>query len=449
VASGFNPALIMGIVCFFNAQHHKYQVQELLGLLSKYLEVESKTLRTGPVLQEELRALKFLHKSARVHIKLEQNLGDGKENDGNPVIGVKRPEEDKEPEKATERERKRPKYSRPFTTTVPLDMSIEARGDVVGKSDPSAPIPLPQAHRQQLQTPSTSTSRGFLGDFGLGSTDGNNMPHTLSPYQTYPHVPSALQYAIKDFSFGDQDLTTYTDYSLPIVYPQIDITRSQVPTFDPSAQQPFTNTNITSNGIAPTPSPNTEANMWAAMQGAFPTSTGTAFGQVLSNMDTAGAQLGEISPPSSLGDLPGTTNLHLAMQGYEGYGYPGTTTGLGIQLGHTPTPMHAGTYYNPMIVHPQPHMYLQHPQPQPQHQQPQVQQLQPQQQQQQQHSQAMRRQSYPQPQTQTTNQGQSWSQSMLNQSQNGIQGTIGIPQTHEAVRETRSNSMWAMPGKEL
>lgn len=433
VASGFNPALIMGIVCFFNAQHHKYQVQELLGLLSNYLEVESKTLRTGPVLQEELRALKFLHKSARLHIKLEQGTGDVKEKEGHTVVGIKRPEEEKEKEK--ERERKRPKYTRPFTTTVPLDMSIESRGEAGGKSDTSAPIPLPQAHRQLLQTPSTSSSRNFIGDFGLGMSDANGMAHSLSPYQTYPNVPSALQYAIKDFSFGDQDLTTFTDYSLPITYPQVDMNRTQASTFDPSALQQFTMLN--NHGIAPTPSPNTEAAVWAAM-GSVATSSGTAFGQVLSNMDTAGAQLGEISPPTSLGDLPGTTIRHL--EGYDGYGYPGI--GLGIQLGHTPTPMHAGTYYNPMMVHPQPHMYLQ----QPQHQQ-QQQQAQQQQTNQQLNLQAMRRQSYPQPQTQTQNTGQSWSQSLMNH--NGIQGSSGIPQTHEAVKETRSNSMWTIPGKDL
>jgi hypothetical protein len=409
VASGFNPALIMGIVCFFNAQHHKYQVQELLGLLSKYLEVESKTLRTGPVLQEELRALKFLHKSARVHIKSEQEVKIEKE--GEVVIGTKRVEEGKGGE------RKRAKYTRPFMTTVPLDMSVDPKAE--GIKDFSAPIPLPVAHRQNQVS---GSSRNFAPDFNFVNDGG--ILHTQTPYQTYPHVPCVLQYAIKDFSHGDQDLTTYADYSLPIAYPQVQQGNQQ---FDPSSSNLFPND---MTGINLTPSPNSEAIMWAAL-GAF-TNSGPAYSQVLSNMDTAGAQLGEISPPSSLGDLPGTTNLHIA-QGYEGYGYG--TSGLGIQLGNTPTPMHAG-YHNPVMAHPQPHIYSQQPN----------QYLQPNSQ----HMQAMRRQSFPLPQTQTQvqvqGQGMRWSQGMI---QNGTLGeSIPIPQAHEAVKVARSNSMWEMPGKQ-
>ena len=398
----------MGIVCFFNAQHHKYQVQELLGLLSKYLEVEPKTLRTGPVLQEELRALKFLHKSARVHIKSEQDVKNEKE--GEVAKGVKRVEEEKGGE------RKRAKYTRPFMTTVPLDMSVDPKTE--GMKECLAPIALPVAHRQSQVV---GNSRNFATDFNLGN-DGD-ITNTPSTYQTYPHVPCVLQYAIKDYSHGDQDLTTYADYSLPIAYPQVQANQQ----IDPSSSTLFPND---ISGINPTPSPNTEAMMWAAL-GAF-TNSGPAYSQVLSNMDTAGAQLGEISPPSSLGDLPGTTNLHLA-QGYEGYGYG--TAGLGIQLGNIPTPMHAG-YHNPVMAHPQPHIYTQQSN-QYLHVQSNLQQ-----------TQAMRRQSFPLPQTHTQVQGQGqgmrWSQGMI---QNGANGET-VPQTHEAVKVTRSNSMWAMPGKQ-
>jgi hypothetical protein len=399
----------MGIVCFFNAQHHKYQVQELLGLLSKYLEVESKTLRTGPVLQEELRALKFLHKSARVHIKSEQDVKIEKE--GEVTLGTKRVEEEKGGE------RKRAKYTRPFMTTVPLDMSVDPKTE--GMKDCSAPIPLPVAHRQ-IQIP--GSSRNFAPDFNYVNDGG--ITHTQSPYQTYPHIPFAIQYAIKDLTHGDQDMTNYADYSLPIAYPQVQQGNQQ---FDPSSSNLFPND---ISGINPTPSPNTEAMMWAAMTAL--TNSGPAYSQVLSNMDTAGAQLGEISPPSSLGDLPGTTNLHLA-QGYEGYGYG--TSGLGIQLGHTPTPMHGG-YHNPVMAHPQPHIYTQQPN-QYLHVQPDSQQIQ-----------AMRRQSFPLPQThmqvQAQPQGMRWSQGMI---QNGVIGETR-PQTHEAVKVARSNSMWAMPSKQ-
>jgi len=398
----------MGIVCFFNAQHHKYQVQELLGLLSKYLEVESKTLRTGPVLQEELRALKFLHKSARVHIKSEQDVKTEKE--GEVIIGTKRVEEEKGGE------RKRAKYTRPFMTTVPLDMSVDPKTE--GLRDCSAPIPLPLAHRQtQVAGPSSNiaTASTYVNDGGI--------THTQSPYQTYPNVPFAIQYALKDLTHGDQNVTTYVDYSLPNPYPQVQANQQ----FDPSSSNLFPND---MTGINPTPSPNSEAIMWAAL-GAF-TNSGPAYSQVLSNMDTAGAQLGEISPPSSLGDLPGTTSLHLA-QGYERYGYG--TSGLGIQLGHTPTPMHAG-YHNPVMAHPQPHVYTQQPN-QYLHVQSNSQQLQ-----------AMRRQSFPLPQTHTQvqaqAQGMGWNQGMI---QNGVIGET-IPQTHEAVKMARSNSMWAMPGKQ-
>jgi len=398
----------MGIVCFFNAQHHKYQVQELLGLLSRYLEVESKTLRTGPVLQEELRALKFLHKSARVHIKSEQDVKT--ETQGEMVIGTKRVEEEKGGE------RKRAKYTRPFMTTVPLDMSIDPKSE--GLRDCSTPIPLPLAHRQtQVAGPSSNiaTAFNYVNDGGIA--------HTQSPYQTYPNVPFAIQYALKDLTHGDQNVTTYVDYSLPNPYPQVQANQQ----FDPSSSNLFPND---MTGINPTPSPNSEAIMWAAL-GAF-TNSGPAYSQVLSNMDTAGAQLGEISPPSSLGDLPGTTNLHLA-QGYEGYGYG--TSGLGIQLGHTPTPMHAG-YHNPVMAHSQPHVYTQQPN-QYLHVQSNSQQLQ-----------AMRRQSFPLPQTHTQvqaqAQGMGWGQNMI---PNGAIGEA-IPQTHEAVKMARSNSMWAMPSKQ-
>ena len=408
MASGFNPALIMGIVCFFNAQHHKYQVQELLGLLSKYLEVESKTLRTGPVLQEELRALKFLHKSARVHIKSEQDVKNEKEGGG--ATGSKRVED------GEGGERKRAKYTRPFMTTVPLDMSVDPKTE--GVKDCSAPLPLPIAHRQ-IQA--AGSSRDFAADCNL--VNGGAINNTPSTYQTYPHVPSVLQYAIKDYSHGDQDLTTYADYSLPIAYPQIQANQQ----FDQSSSTLFPND---TSGINPTPSPNTEAIMWAAL-GAFANS-GPAYSQVLSNMDMAGAQLGEISPPSSLGDLPGTTNLHLA-QGYEGYGYG--TAGLGIQLGNIPTPMHAG-YHNPVMAHPQPHVYTQQSN-QYLHVRSNSQQIQ-----------AMRRQSFPLTQTHTQVQGQGqgmgWSQGMI---QNGVHGET-VPQTHEVVKVARSNSMWTMPSKQ-
>jgi hypothetical protein len=409
----------MGIVCFFNAQHHKYQVQELLGLLSKYLKVESKTLRTGPVLQEELRALRFLHKSARVHIN-EQNTT-VKEGEGSVKIGKRATEE-------KERERKRPKYIRPFTTTVPLDMSIDIHA-TEGAKDTSAPIPLPLAHRQLLQTPGTSRTFGTDFNLGMGMNDSNGITHTQSPFHFFPNVPSVLQSAIKDYSYGDQDLTAYADYALPILYPQI--TNQQ---FDPSSLNMY---QAGTNGINPTPSRNTDANLFAALSAyAAPVSNGTVYGQVLGNMDTAGAQIGEISPPSSLGDLPGTTNQHLAMQGYEGYGYP---TGLGVQLGHTPTSMHAGTYYNTntnaVMAHPQPHVYTQQPQlnqflqPPPQTQ-----------------IQAMRRQSFPQQPTYTQLQGQRWSEGMI--LQNGVIGSGTIPQTQEAVKVARSNSMWATPSKQ-
>lgn len=407
----------MGIVCFFNAQHHKYQVQELLGLLSKYLEVESKTLRTGLVLQEELRALKFLYKSAKVHIKLEQNVGKEGEGEGRVKIGSKRSEEEKGGEK------KRAKYIRPYMTTVPLDMSIDPIA-TAGK-DNTAPIPLPLAHRQ-LQTPGNSRTFGDL-NLGINGSGGFGITHTQSPF---PNVPTGLQHAVNGFSIGDQDFTNYLGYSPPNLFPQAQAQGGLGPESDQS-QFTFTNFAAGVNGINPTPSPNTEADMWAAL-GAF-NSSGTAFTQVLSNMDVAGAQLGEISPPSSTGDLPGSTNYHLT-RGYEGYGYG--TSGLGIQLGHTPTPMHGG-YYNPAMAHPQPHVYTQ--------QQPHVNQyLQPNPQQ----TQAIRRQSYPLAQTHTQVQGQGmrWSHGMI--PQNGERGAGSMPQIQDAAKVARSNSLWVMPSKQ-
>lgn len=387
----------MGIVCFFNAQHHKYQVQELLGLLSKYLEVESKTLRTGPVLQEELRALKFLHKSARVHIKLDQDeIGEKEEG---VVIGTKRPEEEKAGE------RKRARYTRPFLTTAPLDMSVETPLPS-SKDDLSAPIPLPPAHRQ-LQT--SGTSGAFPGDLNLGSTNNNGigLGHTATPYQAFRNVPSALQYAIKDFSYGDQEFTTFPDYVLP-QYAQVAVNQP----FDPSSLNPVQHGN--GINIAPTPSPNTEAAMWATLN-AYASSSGTAYGQVLGHMDNAGAKIGEISPPYSTGDLPGTSHSFLPNQGYEFQGTYGTT-GLGIQCGHTPTPMHGGAYYNPGLTHPQPHVY-------PQANQFLQSDLQGHQ------IQATRRQSFPtsQTQVQVQLQGQRWSEGMI--PQNGILGGGMLPQT--------------------
>jgi hypothetical protein len=370
-------------------------------------------------LQEEQRALKFLHKSARVHVKLEQRQVDAQPTaaEGSEAKGQDNSENKEgleavsEPEKEKERAAKRTRYSRPFTTSAPLQLHVHPAGEVhAGSSRHADAMSLPPAHPSAgPQTPSTAST--YLAPPN-GNGLGTNVPYSQSPFQAYPHVPSALQYAIKDFSFGDQDLTTFTDFSLPVqnpMYSSTDITRSlslgnaplghghiqhqnqnQFDTFGLGQIQNF-------SGIAPTPSPNTDAAVWDALQAMGASNSlglGTTFSQVLSNMDNAGAQIGELSPPSSLGDLPGS-NAYSAWGYYDplpaGQGH-GVGLGLGIQLGHVSTPMHGGTVAGigyGSNVHPDPHAQAvqQHHQPMMQHPQPHTHIQQP-----------MRRQSYPLPQ---------------------------------------------------
>jgi hypothetical protein len=261
---------------------------------------------------------------------------------------------------------------------------------------------------------------GYSNGNGLGMTY-SHLPHPFG------NVPPEIQTAIGDFAFGDQDHKTFADFSLPFFASN----QGQRLTYDPAMTQ-ITN-NINTNGIAPTPSPNTEANVWAAMNSLTNPSDTTIItprDQVLINFHNASAGL-DYSPPNSIGDLPGSTNQNLQMQNYN----YGLTTGLGIQLGHLPTPMHGGTYYNPIMSHPQPHIFAQQGQQQNQATagQVQTQAQMPSQVQ----GQVMRRQSYPQP----AGQGQGWGQNVL--AQDGL-----LPQTQDGVKvQQRSNSMWDIPGE--
>lgn len=238
VASGFNPALIMGIVCFYNAQHHKYKVEELLQLLSKYLEVESKTLRKGPVLEEELKALKFLHKSAKVHIKLGDRAAAGPAGDASGVSArIRSIAELGVPE--SEREAKRPRVNLPFTTSTPLLQNVTPSSSttifhppVSASTSQDGPIPLPVAHHSQttLFSPQTATSTSSSATI----TAGPNMAGAsagIHPGQAYfPHVPCQniplnLQASIGDLSSGDRGQMFFSDFNGVNIHSQLETFR--------------------------------------------------------------------------------------------------------------------------------------------------------------------------------------------------------------------------------
>lgn len=282
MASGFNPALIMGVVCFHHDQHHKYQVQELLRLLEKYLEVESKTLRKGPVLHQELRALWFLHKSARVHIKLGNTGGDRKEKKrrSSAEMADGGGSSSGSGERVTKRPRPVPAPVRPFTTSTPLQtiatLPPSVPGGVGVAAASASAIPLPVAHPQ-----------------AQGIAPMPSAPTAVPPAQAlapFPHVPLYLQGPIKDFSFGDTDTMSFNEqFGLNTVQSQYNW---------PSQSQWL---NMGSGFISNT-------DMWSATPTIASSST---VAQVMSTFNKAGQ---DVSPEQPLSELPFIDHLQHQQQ---------------------------------------------------------------------------------------------------------------------------------------
>ncbi|WWD18968.1 hypothetical protein CI109_103425 [Kwoniella shandongensis] len=64
VASGFNPATIIGILCFLGYRDDRFQPGELRSVLQQYIELEEKTVRKDQTLETELTVLKIMVRKA-------------------------------------------------------------------------------------------------------------------------------------------------------------------------------------------------------------------------------------------------------------------------------------------------------------------------------------------------------------------------------------------------
>ena len=65
VASGFNPATIIGILCVFRYRYPRFEHRDLLRLLEKYIAVEKQTIRRDEALENELRVLQMMVERAK------------------------------------------------------------------------------------------------------------------------------------------------------------------------------------------------------------------------------------------------------------------------------------------------------------------------------------------------------------------------------------------------
>lgn len=250
----------MGVLCFSPAPKHRYKVEDLLRLLSKYLEIESRTVRKGPVLEEELRSLKFLYKSAKVHARLAGGppsaLG-GKRNrvaisspaDGGRVelswIG-----EVNEGEPSGWREAKRQKTVGPLTTSIPLPSAdsqartwahLHTNTNMERYSDGPIPLPPPGqiagpnhvANHELLQNDDTHAPRHEPAAASV--TNLMLQAHLVGQQQytahQYNNIPFNLQGTIADFSSGDHHQMSFTDVGgVSTIHSQIDSYRLQPPT---------------------------------------------------------------------------------------------------------------------------------------------------------------------------------------------------------------------------
>ncbi|KAK8854883.1 hypothetical protein IAR55_003622 [Kwoniella newhampshirensis] len=64
VASGFNPATIVGILCFLGYQDERFRPGELRSVLQAYIKLEEKTVRRDETLETELRVLRLMEGKA-------------------------------------------------------------------------------------------------------------------------------------------------------------------------------------------------------------------------------------------------------------------------------------------------------------------------------------------------------------------------------------------------
>ena len=60
VASGFNPATIIGILCVFHYRDPRFEHADLLRLLEKYIAIEKQTVRRDEALENELVVLQMM-----------------------------------------------------------------------------------------------------------------------------------------------------------------------------------------------------------------------------------------------------------------------------------------------------------------------------------------------------------------------------------------------------
>lgn len=65
MASGFNPATIIGIICVRQPGREHYEPDRLLDLLEKYIALEEKTVRRDAGLEQELYVLRMMVRKAK------------------------------------------------------------------------------------------------------------------------------------------------------------------------------------------------------------------------------------------------------------------------------------------------------------------------------------------------------------------------------------------------
>lgn len=65
MASGFNPAVVIGILCLFHAHDPRFDKAKMLGLVESYIKVEERTVRRDDSLETELHVLRTMVDKAK------------------------------------------------------------------------------------------------------------------------------------------------------------------------------------------------------------------------------------------------------------------------------------------------------------------------------------------------------------------------------------------------